>query len=761
MTDMAYALGGVRYLNSSADGVPGTFGGDRRPAAPNVQIVRVYFNPQGQNTYTPGSQIQFIITGGPGMGYYRSGSGFIEGVLQFKLTADIDLCPVVPELNYPISFGTQVNFHTDPFEAKTGKGFLQAQVQSVNLDKPYNHSWAGTVLGDLNHCPRRAAYLFWRYPGWQTSSLRFQQQLDFNGNVCYNQQRPDIVLALRMAGASISDDYRSIVKYLGPGIFTGCPKLHQTYLAATLNEAKTLITNGGVPADWQTDPAQSSGQGTSGTYATMTTGSQYELSARRLTEHDLISYTPGVISVYSCTATLRGVSTAHLGTIPLHGTNFPTLTDGKENQAYNFTNIPEWKLHAKDPSNQTLTYSVPFIWFTECPILDNKNHHLPLFMLGNVQFRIWLRQDPYPLGLVYRPRVPCGAFSIENPLSTELAKGPPDMGFALLDDVPPRVIALNNASWTVSDLRFNYESIRVGTDYEGQYMQMLATSQATHNIPFVDYTVQQGGIIPNFQFNSNGSSGMGSGTTQVYVNLSAGSVSGVCTTLEQKPGNPYPHFFSLRGLSYANIQVDGVNILQNPITSGQYERLYIEARKFWDNIIDRQRQPALTMTEWLMTAGCLAIGLEKVNEEDMSNRGIPVARTVRFDLTFQDAKSGGGMYSSSVGSTKYIRTHGSTGTVQDAVQDQSVPGTISSTSCYTSKTVVQGPFIPPTSDGVGGISEEPWAEEAQRTAGTTVELTPATAIWPKTGGVDQELHFVIKVNKVLSINAQGQFVVGA
>jgi len=724
MTDSAYYLGGVQYLSSSLDGVPATFGGDKRANAPNVQVVRVYYNPQGQNSYAPSTAIQFMITGGPNQGFYRSGHGFIEGVLSFTMASDVTVPQLVPEANYEIQIGRTVKVDA----AATTIGYVDSSVMGTAEYK----NGSGTIASTYKMIPRRAAYLFWRLPGWQSSCLRNQQQLELSSQTCYNQLRPDLVLALRMGGASISSDYRSITHFLGPGIFSG---------SAITSQVMTVPPN---------------------LLSNVSGARSFSLSSRLLSEFDLVNFSPGVIAV--AIAVGRGFATTVTAGVTTYMATVPTV-EQKLSPAGAFTgstvNSPYFVIPYSS-SGSPITYQVPFVWFTECPILDSKQHFLPLFMLGHSSLRIWLTGQPNPLAVITRPRPPVGVCDARGSglAAAAATNACSNSWLATLDDLPPGIVALTNTTWAISDLRFNYESVRVGRDFEVQYMNQLRSTEATHNIPFILYLYQSQGLPPGFLYNADGTSTMAGGTANYLMNVTVGSVSGVCMAIEQKPGNPYPHFFSLRGLQNANVQLDGVNVLQNQIIPGQYDRLYIEARRFWDSILDRSREPAFTKQEWLMYASCFALNLEKVNEEDMANRGVPVARTVRWDVTFAPSSAGGGTLQSSKAGLVYHRYQGYAGQAETNTSEEYANGDRKNSIIV--KNTIQGPLCPPTANSVGGITEDVLTALGSTQEGETWSSSPiASCSYPQMGGVDQEVHLFVKVNVVLSINAEGQFVVGS
>lgn len=268
-------------------------------------------------------------------------------------------------------------------------------------------------------------------------------------------------------------------------------------------------------------------------------------------------------------------------------------------------------------------HRTPFIWRTECPILDNENHQLPLFLLPHGEFAIYTTDRRDPLLLVEVSPVP-SVFAVDN-INHRVSVITPSFY------APYRFRRLALTTWSISDLWFFYERRKVGPAFERNYQQVLAASNARHMIPFNDYQHQNQGV-PQY------------GQNHWVMNLSSQSVNGTICAIQYIPttaasGNQaYELYrFSIEGVSRYWVKYDGVVVMQDPYIPDQRKRIFEETRIFFDGSPWRMSDSYLSSDAWSILSGCLAISTLKATERDMVNRGTSVVRDISFDLEFTKA----------------------------------------------------------------------------------------------------------------------------
>ena len=280
------------------------------------------------------------------------------------------------------------------------------------------------------------------------------------------------------------------------------------------------------------------------------------------------------------------------------------------------------------------TVKIPFVWRLECPIFDNENHQIPLFMLPHGELAIQLSATRFPLAIATLAPNPVD-FMTTTVVDAVNGITNRSVGASVM---PQNVVFIKRLAgcerWRVTDLVLHYERRLPGRQFESQYVETLAKTGATHTIPFSVYQHLNPGAITV-------------GQNQHVMNISAGSVNGVIVAFEHSNDNAVdtaatlmsplaPNCFLLSGISRFNVKVDQMNVMQTDITQDQLKRLYFESREFWDSAPWRGKENRLTFPQWLAGYSCIAISMLKAKELDMTNRGTTAVRTIDFIYTISD-----------------------------------------------------------------------------------------------------------------------------
>lgn len=281
-------------------------------------------------------------------------------------------------------------------------------------------------------------------------------------------------------------------------------------------------------------------------------------------------------------------------------------------------------------------YKIPFFMFTECPLLDNKEHAIPLFMLPDGQFSITLTNDLNPLILLTTSDPP----AIGN---NALPQGP---------DAQLQVwkIPLTQGAykWNITDLQFHYERLNPGLEFENQYRMTLMQSESVHQIPFV-----------RFQTQINPAPAPGAAITQnTQFQTMTGSLNGVAFGILTVPNSDLMRglistFWSYNGINDFNVQIDGKNIFQNNLTTDQQKRFALERTRYVDTRDANQRYSTWGWNTRRQSAGIFATTTLKVGEQDMINRGITVSRTIQLNVSWR-GQAVGGSYTAPVTSANFV-----------------------------------------------------------------------------------------------------------
>lgn len=302
----------------------------------------------------------------------------------------------------------------------------------------------------------------------------------------------------------------------------------------------------------------------------------------------------------------------------------------------------------------TAGITAPFSFGTRCGIIQNENQNAPLFTFTTYVHRIeWTSQNTLFHFIKDSAPIP---LTISTDTATTITKpynGTSVTGKTGLITTRPfkQTYTPAGQSWLLKNVRLQYEIESVGRLYEQMQIQLNIQNNKSYVIPFNLAVIlnvnQQGNVITAGQQQSFTTTARAQSINLVCLVILAERVS-LRTAGENRLANgttdpdPLGAFFTLQGLSYAQIKMDQRVKMMQPFILDRRKRIWEEwARAFQVTPNNPHfNLDNLSLDQVVKTNVFLALNLAKVQEKDFIQQGPGNQLSIEFACTFSDATGG-------------------------------------------------------------------------------------------------------------------------